>query len=103
VNGDPAHVVSPHFDLAGVEPDANLDALGPELLADGQGAADRPGGPIEQDQEPITRRLDLASSVPGKRSADHRVMAVKQVPPSPVADRGRALGRRDDIAEHHSG
>jgi hypothetical protein len=45
VNGDPAHVVSPQFDLPGVQSDANLDALGPEFLPDGHGAADRPGGP----------------------------------------------------------
>jgi hypothetical protein len=63
-------VVRPLFDVPEMNPDAQLDGRAPglriaflEMLMDVDGALDRAQSAVELDQEPVSRRLDLASLV----------------------------------------
>ncbi len=62
-DGDPADVVPAQLDLAGVKPDPDVDAHGSEAFSDGDRAADGAGGGVEEREEAVSGRLDLASSV----------------------------------------
>ena len=69
-------------DLAGVQPGPDLEAE----LANGrdaaQGAADRPGGPVERRQEAITGRVDLLAPEARELAADDRVVVGRAARPS---------------------
>ncbi len=64
-------------------------------LGDRLRAADRPGGPIENGQGPVSGEVDLAALVPGELSPDDAVTAAEQVPPPAVPE----LGGNDHSAE----
>ena len=69
------------------------------LLADGAGAADRPGRAVEGGEEAVAHRLHLAAAVQGELAPDRGVVALEQLPPAAVAELGRLLGRADDVGE----
>jgi len=103
VNSDSGDVVSMAFDLAGVEPDAYVDAEVSKLIANGRRAADAAAGSVERRQEPVAGRLDLASAESVELGANQAVMCCEQVPPTAIARPCERLGRADDVGEHHCG
>src|SRR5205085_8896475 len=59
--------------------------------------------PVERSQEAVARRVDLPSAEPRELAAHGLVMRLEQVPPAPVAELARALGRADDVGEQNRG
>src|SRR5207247_6593263 len=57
VHGDPADVVSAAFDLADVQPGADVDADTPQQHAELRCGADRAAGTIEGGERAVARRL----------------------------------------------
>src|SRR5215218_9657173 len=58
VHGDPAHVVVPQVDLTGVQPRPDLNAAGPQLCPQRQGAADAATRPAKDRQDAVAGALD---------------------------------------------
>src|SRR5919201_2142077 len=94
---------APQLDLAGVEADPHLDPDVPESLADRRRAPDRPGRRVEHREEAVAGRLDLPAAVLLQLATDQLVVSIELVAPPSIADLRRALGRPDDVAEHHGG
>ena len=78
-------------------PDRQAIVVGP--IADGAGAADRAGGPIEGGQKAVASCLDLVASVATEFTTDGRIVPGQHVAPAPVTQLGSTRGRTDDIGE----
>jgi hypothetical protein len=101
VDRHPADVVAEQLDLAGVDPDPDLDPDRRQLLADGSRTADRPRRAVEGGQEAVAHRLDLAAAVELELAADDRVVALEQLAPARVPERGGARRGVHDVREQH--
>ena len=101
MNGDPAHVVFRQLDLARVHADAHRDLEPAQLIANGAGAVDRPGGSVECGQEAVAQRLHFPAAISGELAPDGRVMRLEKVTPGLIALCVRALGGIDDVGEDH--
>src|SRR5262245_64784580 len=62
MDGDAANLVTVQLDLAGVEPDAHVDADSAHGVPDGASAAHGPSGSIEGREEPVARGADLSTA-----------------------------------------
>src|SRR5207253_7966448 len=71
-------------------------------VADRKGGAHRPRGTVEAREEPVARRIDLASAEPLQLATDSIVVRFDQFTPAAVAQRTRAFRRADDVGEQDS-
>src|SRR3970040_1429191 len=100
---DAAHLLPDHFDFARMHARAYCDAQLRNVVADGLGAAHRPGGPVECREEPVTRGVDFAAAKALEVAPDCRVEALEQIAPVAVSDLRGTLGGPHDIGEHYRG
>src|SRR5262249_22731873 len=98
---DTTYLLTHQLAFPGVQPCTNLDPQLFDGFAHGAGAANRAGWTIERRQEAVACCLHLAAIEACTLEANHRMMAITEVMPTPVAQHCRALGRADDIGEHH--
>ena len=103
VDGDPADVVVADVELPGVEAGPDLDADAAQLGPEGQGAADRPAGPVEDRQDAVAGALDPPAALAADQPPGRLVVGVQQLPPPLVAGRLGPLGRPDDVGEQDRG
>jgi hypothetical protein len=61
---DPTNVVTREFDLAAVDTDADLEIERPDRFGHRLRCPDRRARPVEEDEEPITGGVDLATAKP---------------------------------------
>ena len=101
VDGDPPDIGIGQLDLARVQAGAHLQADGADGLADSRGASDRSGRSIEDGQEPVAGRLDLAAAVSVQLGPYGEVMRRKERSPTLVAELGSTAGGVDDVREEH--
>ena len=64
-------------------------------------ASDRAGGPVERREEAVAHRLHRAAAEARQLAPDRRLDRLEHVAPAAVAQLRRALGRVDDVGEHH--
>ena len=69
----------------------------------GQGATDRPRRPIEQGEEAVARRHDLAATVGVDDAADPLVVFQQELSPGAVADPPERRSGVDDVGEQDRG
>src|SRR5688500_10516497 len=86
VDGETADVSGADVALAGVEAGADLQAEAGELVTDGPGALDGPGGGVEGGQEAVAESLDLLALPAPELLADDGVVLFQQRPPGGVAE-----------------
>src|SRR5881628_2946111 len=67
---------------AGADPQAEVE----QLVAHVEGAADRPRGAVEDRGDAALAGLDLAAVISRERFPHHRVVAVDELVPAPVAE-----------------
>jgi hypothetical protein len=72
-----------------------------DLVGNGAGTTHAPGGAVEGREHAVAKVLDLLSAKSGELPAHRAVVAVEQSVPAAIAQFGRALGRVDDVGEHH--
>ena len=70
---------------------------------DRERAVDRPRRAVEGGEEPVAGRVDLATAEPHQLPSHGGIVGVQQLAPAFVADRGRALGRADDVGVQDRG
>ena len=99
---DPTHVVLEQLDFAGMKADPHRNVEPAQRGANGAGAMDRPGRPVEGGQETVTEGLHLSSAEPRKLAAHRLVVRVEQIAPTLVARRLRTFGRIDNVLKDHS-
>src|SRR5262249_275358 len=80
----PTNAVAEQFNLAGVQPGPHCDAESSGLVADGAGAADGSGWPVEGGQEAVAHGLDLAAPKASEVATHHGVVLVETMTPGPV-------------------
>src|SRR5256714_9068804 len=103
VHGKAADVVAHPLALTGVDTCSDLEVGLEEPIADGDGAANRAGGPVEGSQEPIAGGTDLLAAKPRELSTHQRMMLLEEVAPGMVTERRRALGGADDVSKEDGG
>jgi len=103
VNGQAADVPLLELDLAHVEAAPYLEAELADRVPDRVGARQRARGALEDDEESVARRLDLAPRESLEPAPDDSVMAVEECVPCLVAHARGALGRADDVGEQDRG
>src|SRR5206468_5668421 len=64
-------------------------------------AADRPGRPVEGREEAVAGRVDRAAAEANELAAHELMVALEQLAPSAIAERGGALTGADDVGEEH--
>src|SRR4029077_2706225 len=101
VDGHPTNVVAAELALARVQPGPHVKAQGPDPVPDRAGALDCAGGAVEGGEEAVAQRLDLTAAEPIELAARELVVAFDQLSPTPVPCLGGALGRVNDVGEHH--
>ena len=91
------------FDLPGVETCPDLDPQRPQRVPDRERTADRRSGGIENRDEAVARRRDLAAAVVGELGSDDFVMSFQQRSPALVSHLGQAPRGSDDVREENRG
>jgi hypothetical protein len=86
-----------------VQPRTDLEIQAAHLPYDRISAADAACRPVEGRQEPVTGGVDLTAAEPGELLTDQGVVAVEEIAPPSVAQRGRPLRGPDDVREHDCG
>src|SRR5437879_5540495 len=100
MDGDAADVIAHHLDLAGVQPDPELDADRPNGSNQGITAADRASRSVERGQAPVTDLLHFAAAEPGELSPQDVNLRLEELAPAPVAQLRCFLRRTYDVGEH---
>ena len=90
---DAARVPARQVDLAGVETGPDLDAERPDRVGHGGGTPDGPGRAVEEGQESVSGRHDLAATEPVEL-APQRVVVVEEHPPPRLVTEPRERRRR---------
>jgi hypothetical protein len=101
VHRDPADFAVDNLALAGVKAGADVE---PELVEGGSdrtGTADSPRRPVERGEEAVAGGVELRAPEAGELSANSRVVALQELPPSRVSERDGLLCRTDDVGEQH--
>ena len=96
---DPAHGVLLALDLARVDAHADSELERYEAVAQVETAADRTRRPVEEREDPVSRRVDELAAVLRQNVGDDPVVGGQAFRPGPVTQPARQLGRADDIAE----
>src|SRR5205807_8938792 len=97
VHGDAADLLLKQLALAGVQTRADVDSELAHPVADRKRGAHRPRGTVEAREEPVARRIDLASAKPLQLATDSIVVRFDQLMPAAVAQSTRALRRAADV------
>ena len=92
VDGDAADIAVEQLAFTSVKAGTDLQPELGKSVADRGGAADPARWAIEGREEAVPGALDLAAAEALELSADDSVVALEQVVPAPVAERGSALG-----------
>jgi hypothetical protein len=100
-DGDPADLAGDLLDLADVKPGPHLEAERLDGFADVEGALDGRGGGVEDGEEAVSRRIDLAATVTAQCRPNGLVMLLDEITPGAIAQLRRQLGRPDDVREEH--
>ena len=74
-----------------------------DTLPNGTGTSDCVGRAVEGDEEAVTGRVDLNTSISLQLRADGLVVGVKQLGPSLVTFAYGPLGRANDVGKEHRG
>src|SRR3954467_9255495 len=92
VHSDATDIAPDELALPGVEPgpDGQPEQAG-DRVADGACAPDRSGRAVECREKAVADALDLPAPEAVQLVPDHRVVALQQVPPPPVAQLGGPL------------
>src|SRR5918996_174439 len=85
--------------LAGVDSGADVQAEGARSLHHCTSARDRPRRPVETDEEPVPRGVDLDAAVALELAPDLRPLGREQLTPAAVAELRRPLGGADEVGE----
>src|SRR5437763_14024396 len=80
-----------------METRADLKPKLPNPLRDDLGASDRSRWPVEGGKEAIPSGVALFTPEPRQLAPHESVMTVQHLPPTPVAQFGRAFGRANDV------
>src|SRR5690349_14646775 len=80
---------------------SRVDAKTVYLLGDLGGASDPGGRLVEDREEAVAGRVDLAATEPFELAADDDVVAIEQPPILTIAKLHRLFGRADDVGKHH--
>jgi hypothetical protein len=88
VHANAADVLASKFDLAGVNPGADLDAEGLDGVSQRARAGNRTAGAVERAQAAVADELDDRPACAADLATDDRVVAVKQIAPTLVAELG---------------
>jgi hypothetical protein len=86
-----------------MEPYAHREIEARGSVPDAEGAADRSRRAVERCQEAVAGGLYLSTAESVELPADHAVVGVEEIAPSPIAVFADSLARLDDVAEHHRG
>src|SRR5262245_35579205 len=100
---DPCHFAVHQLAFPRVQAGAHLQS---ELRHGLDNRARTPDGPrrsVEGSEESVAGGIHLAAAEPHKLGADELVVALQELTPSAVAERGRFLARADDVGEKHRG
>ena len=103
VNGDAGQVSAAPFDLAGVDPDPNIETDLARGVADRSPAADRTRGAIEGGEHAVAGGLTVQTREPTDLTIYRVVVTVEHGTPRPIADSDQPVGGADDIGEHQRG
>ena len=103
VDCDSRDVVTGEVDLPGVQTSAYLQSQRLECVADGEGTANRAGGPVERREDTVASELHGATSVPVKSLLHQRVVGDDELPPTPIAHAGDSGRRVDQVGKQHGG
>jgi hypothetical protein len=103
VNGETSDIVADQFYLASVHPGANREPECGDRLPNRAGAANRAGGAVENGQESIAGRLNLASTEAVELAARLMVVLEEHLAPGGVAQTPEVRGRVHDIRAEHRG
>src|SRR5213594_1924706 len=101
MHGDAAHPRSRDLALPCVKPRPQLEAERMDCVADGAGAADGPGGAVEDGEEAVARHVDFSPAKAFELPPGHADVSIENLPPASVTHRGRPLRRAHDVGEHH--
>src|SRR5262249_37432896 len=101
VHSDAAQLVADQLAFARVHARPYIHAESSDAVGDGASATDTARGTVKGSEEAIAGGVDLAPALTAPLLADHPVIGLQEVRPSPIADVGRALGGPDDVGEHH--
>src|SRR3954447_21521770 len=82
-----------------VQPGPDLEVERTERVTDRRRGDNRSRRPVEGGKETVASRVELATLEAGQLAAHDGVMPLQQLPPGRIAERGRALGRADDVRE----
>jgi hypothetical protein len=90
---------APHSSISPVWSPARISSPNGRRAALSAGAADGASGALEGGEHPVARGPDEAALVLVHDRADHDVVALDEVAPLAVAERGGPLGGADDVGE----
>jgi hypothetical protein len=93
------HIGATPLDLSAVQSATDLEAHAPEPITEREGTSDRPGGPIECREQPVSRCFHERASVATKLPLGEPIVCIEDVPPTLIAEFGGLLGRADDVCE----
>ena len=102
MNCDAAHFAVQQLALARVQPCAHLEAEVAHPFGDRAGAAYGPGRSVEAGEEPVARRVELASAEAHELTPDQGVVFLEQLAPAAIAEVCRPRRRADDVGEENS-
>jgi hypothetical protein len=100
---DPGHLAVHQLALARVQAGAHLQSQLRHGLDDRVRTADGPRRPVEGREEAVSGCVHLRSAEADELAADELVVALEEVAPGAVAERGRLLAGADDVGEEHRG
>src|SRR5208282_181115 len=92
VHRDPPHVILGQLDFACMKTDAHRNLESTQRIANGAGAMDRPGRPIEGGEETVAQGLHFSSTETRKLLPHRLVMRFKKIAPRSIALGVRAFG-----------
>ena len=83
--GDARDLAIVQLAFAGMDTGANLEADGPDGIANGRSRLDGPRRSVEGGEEAVPRRVELGAAVAADLTSDKRVVPRQQIPPGSVA------------------
>ena len=101
IDGDATNVIAVELDLSSMETGPDLEVETMSAIANRAGAFYGPRRSVECRHEAISGSLDLPSTEAAELAADHAVVTVEKVVPTPITYRGRGCGGIDDVSEEH--
>ena len=103
VNGDAANVPTRKLHLADMHARAHAKPVAGGGVPDRLGRAERVGRTVECRQDPVSRRVDLASAEPIERRAGGSEVAGEELAPGPVTELRRGRRGVDEVGEEQRG